>query len=50
MLLGLALACGKLGQLGVARQHYRASVDADPSHAHAWQVTNPLTHSRCMTP
>ena len=38
MLLGLALACGKLGQLGVARQHYRASVDADPSHAHAWQV------------
>jgi tetratricopeptide (TPR) repeat protein len=37
ILLGLALACMKLGQYAEARESFKASVDADPFHAHAWQ-------------
>jgi hypothetical protein len=37
MLLGLGLACLKLGEGEEARKHFKASIDADPHHCHAWQ-------------
>eukprot|EP01036_Dinobryon_divergens_P030333 gene30333-39562_t len=37
MLLGLALACMRLGQHSQARERFRMSVDCDSQHLHAWQ-------------
>ena len=37
MLLGLGQATLKLGESEMARRHFKASIDANPSHGHAWQ-------------
>ncbi len=47
---GAAMALEELGEQADARRHFKAAVQADEKHAHAWQARRPMPSARPAHP